>query len=94
VAAAAGLNQRQGLPPVGFPSLIPDHERCEQEAASVDSLAGALELAIQLESSELDALGHRIIGSLRSELPEGAARPSPGDDHCRQLVRPLGRFPI
>jgi hypothetical protein len=75
-------------------SLVDVVERCEQEAAAVDSLARALELAIQLESSELDALGHRIIGSLRSELPEGAARPFAGaDDHCQRLVQAAGKVP-
>jgi hypothetical protein len=69
-------------------SLVDVVEGCEQEAASVDSLARALELAIQLESSELDALGHRIIGSLRSELPEQPAFAG-ADDHVSDWCRPL-----
>ena len=75
-------------------SLVDVVERCEQEAAAVESLSRALELAIQLESSELDALGHRIVQSLRSELPEGAARPFiAGDAHCQRLVEAAGKVP-
>ncbi|MBI2117024.1 MAG: hypothetical protein HYT85_18360 [candidate division NC10 bacterium] len=75
-------------------SLVDVVERCEQEAAAVESLSRALELAIQLESSELDALGHRIVQSLRSELPEGAARPFiAGDTHCQRLVEAAGKVP-
>ncbi|MBI2162607.1 MAG: hypothetical protein HYU32_00455 [candidate division NC10 bacterium] len=60
----------------------------------MESLSRALELAIQLESSELDALGHRIVQSLRSELPEGAARPFiAGDTHCQRLVEAAGKVP-
>jgi rubrerythrin len=68
-------------------SLVEVVEHCEKEASTVDSLERALELAIQLESSELDALGHRLIQSLRSELPEGAARPfTASANHCQRLV--------
>ena len=73
-------------------SLVDVVERCEQEAAAVDSLGRALELAIQIESSELDALGHRIVQSLRSELPEGATRPFvAADAHCQRLVEAAGK---
>jgi rubrerythrin len=75
-------------------SLVDVVERCEQEASAVESLSRALELAIQLESSELDALGHRIVQSLRSELPEGAARPFiAADSHCQRLVEAAGKVP-
>ncbi|MEK7219964.1 MAG: hypothetical protein AAB253_02130, partial [candidate division NC10 bacterium] len=75
-------------------SLVDVVERCEQEAATVESLSRALELALQLESSELDALGHRIVHSLRSELPEGAARPFiAADSHCQRLVEAAGKIP-
>jgi rubrerythrin len=75
-------------------SLVDVVERCEQEAAATDSLSRALELAIQLESSELDALGHRIVQSLRSELPEGAARPfAAAETHCQRLVEIAGKVP-
>lgn len=75
-------------------SLVDVVERCEQEAAATTSLARALELAIQLESSELDALSHRIVQSLRSELPEGAARPFVvADSHCQRLVEAAGKVP-
>lgn len=68
-------------------SLVDVVDRCEQEAVAADSLQRALELAIQLESSELDVLGHRIVQSLRAELPDGAARPFAAvDAHCQRLV--------
>jgi hypothetical protein len=55
-------------------SLVETVEHCEQEARNADSLGRALELAIRLESSELDALGHRIVESLEADLPPGAGR--------------------
>lgn len=73
-------------------ALVDVVERCEQEAATVHSLGRALELAIQLEASELDALGHRLVQSFRSELPDGAARPfAPAEAHCRRLVEAAGK---
>lgn len=73
-------------------SLVEVVERCEHEAAAVDSLGRAFELAIQLESSELDALGHRIVQSLRSELPDGAARPFvAADAHWQRLAEAAGK---
>lgn len=68
-------------------SLVDVVEHCEQETGRLDSLARALELAITLESSELEVLGHRIVQSVRDELPEGAARPFAAQEaHCRRLV--------
>jgi hypothetical protein len=75
-------------------SLVDVVERCEREAAATDSLSRALELAIQLQLSELDALGHRIVQSLRSELPEGAARPfAAADAPCQRLVEAAEKVP-
>jgi rubrerythrin len=75
-------------------SLVEVVEHCERQADSAESLGRALELAIKLESSELDVLGHRIVHSLRAELPEGAARPFIGvDGHCRRLVEAAGKVP-
>ena len=75
-------------------SLVDVVERCEQEAAATDSLGRALELAIQLESSGLDALEHRIVQSLHAELPEGAARPvASGDAHWQRLLEAAGKIP-
>lgn len=75
-------------------SLVDVVERCEQEALAATSLARALELAIRLESSELDVLGHRIVQSLRAELPDGAARPFTATDaHCQRLVEAAGKIP-
>ena len=74
-------------------SLVDVVERCEQEAASADALGRALELAFQIESSELNALAHRIIESLRAELPEGAGRLfAAEDDHCQRLVKVAGKI--
>ena len=68
-------------------SLVETVERCEQQAADVTSLAGALELALRLESSELGALSYRIVQSLEADLPEGAARSlSRLDAHARRLA--------
>jgi len=73
-------------------ALVDLVERCEQEASAVRGLERALELAVQLETSELDALGHRIVQSVRTELPEGAARPFLAlEDHHRRLVEAAGK---
>jgi hypothetical protein len=55
-------------------SLVEAVERCEGQVAGVASLGRALELAIRLESSELDALSHRVLQSVEATLPEGTAR--------------------
>lgn len=74
--------------------LVDIVERCEQQAAAATSLERALELAIRLESSELDVLGHRLVQSMRGELPEGAARPFVAlDSHCQRLVEAAGKIP-
>ncbi len=74
-------------------SLVEVVERCEQQAADADTLPRALELAVKLESSELDVLGHRIVQSMRAQLPEGAARPFIDEDgHCRRLVEAAGEL--
>jgi hypothetical protein len=73
-------------------SLVETVERCERQAEQVDTLSRALELAIRLESSELDALGHRIVQSLEADLPEGAARSfSTVGAHCRRLAEAADR---
>ena len=73
-------------------SLVETVERCEQQALAVDSLPKALELAIRLESSELDAMGDRFVQSLGPDLPGEAARSfSPSDRHCRRLAEAAGR---
>ena len=74
-------------------SLVEIVERCEQQAATATTLERALELAIRLETSELDVLGHRIVQSLRAELPEGAARPFIAlDSRCHRLVEAAGQL--
>lgn len=74
--------------------LVEIVERCEQQAREATSLERALDLAIRLESSELDVLGHRLVQSLHEELPEGAARPFlPADAPGRRLAEAAGRVP-
>jgi hypothetical protein len=74
-------------------SLVETVERCERQAADVTSLAGALELALRLESSELGALSYRIVQSLGADLPEGAARSFSGvDAHARRLAEAADRI--
>jgi len=73
-------------------ALVETVEWCEQQARDVGTLARALELAIRLESSELDALGRRIIQALGTDLPEGATRSfSSTDAHYRHLVEAAGK---
>lgn len=75
-------------------SLVERIERCERESVSADTLGRAVELAIRLETSELDLLGHRVVESLRSELPEGAARPfAKTDVQCQRLVTAAEKVP-
>ena len=50
-------------------SLAETVEGYERQALSVESLPRALELAIRLESSELDALGRRLVQLLEADLP-------------------------
>mgnify|MGYP005817838203 CR=1 FL=1 len=74
-------------------ALVETVERCERQAADVTSLAGALELAVRLESSELGALSYRIVQSLEADLPEGAARFFSGADaHARRLAEAADRI--
>jgi hypothetical protein len=75
-------------------SLAETVEACERQALSVESLPRALELAIRLESSELDALGHRLVQSVEAELPVGAVRSfSTLDAHYRRLAEAADRVP-
>jgi L-serine deaminase len=75
-------------------SLVETVERCEHQALEVDSLTRALELAIRLESSELDALGHRVLQSMGTELPEGALQHFLATAaHCRRLVEAAEKVP-
>ncbi len=74
-------------------ALVETVEQCEREALGKPSLGRAFELAIRIESSELDALGHRILQSLGADLPEGAARPFAATDaHRRRLAEAAGRI--
>jgi rubrerythrin len=75
-------------------SLVELVERCEGEAEVADSLAPALELAIRLESSELDVLGHRVVQSVRTQVPEGAERTFVATEVlCQRLTAAAERVP-
>lgn len=73
-------------------SLVETVERCEELAQDVASLPRALELAIRLESSELDALGHRVLQSVKADVPEGAVGSLAGlGAHRRRLAEAADR---
>ncbi len=73
-------------------ALVETVEWCEQQARDVGTLARALELAIRLETSELDTLGRRVIQSLGTDLPEGASQSfTPAEAHYRHLVDAAGK---
>lgn len=74
-------------------ALVETVERCEQQALAAESLGRALEVAIRLESSELNALSRRILQSFEADLPEGAARSFVGaDTHHRRLAETAGQL--
>ena len=74
-------------------ALVESVERCEREAGAVTSLAGALEMAIRLESSELAALSYRIVHSLEGALPDEATRSlSAWDAHWGRLAEATNRI--
>ncbi len=74
-------------------SLVETVEQCEEQAKHVESLGRALELAIRVESSELDALGHRVVQSVQTDLPEGTARSfAVMGAHYRRLAEAAGRL--
>ncbi len=75
-------------------SLVETVEHCEEQARQVETLGRALELAVRLESSELDALGHRIVQSIQTDLPEGTARSFAAmGAHYGRLAEAAGRVP-
>jgi hypothetical protein len=74
-------------------ALVETVERCEQQALAADGLGRALEVAIRLESSELNALTRRIIQSVAADFPEGADRSFVGaDTHHRRLAETAGHL--
>jgi hypothetical protein len=74
-------------------TLVETVERCEQQALAADGLGRALEVAIRLESSELNVLSRRILQSLEADLPDGAAGSFVGaDTHHRRLVETAGHL--
>jgi hypothetical protein len=74
-------------------ALVETVERCEQQALAADGLGRALEVAIRLESSELDALSRRILESVEADFPEGADQSFVGTDtHHRRLAETAGQL--
>lgn len=74
-------------------TLVETVERCEQQALLADGLGRALEVAIRLESSELNVLSRRILQTLEADLPEEAARSFVGaDTHHRRLTEAAGQI--
>jgi len=74
-------------------ALVETVERCEQQALAADGLGRALEVAIRLESSDLNVLSRRILQTLEAELPEETARSFVGgDSHHRRLAETAGQI--
>jgi len=66
---------------------------CERRGAGEVSLRAALDLAITIETSELDRIGNEVIRSLKHDLPEVAQRAFGGHDvHLQRLTRAVGKF--
>ena len=66
---------------------------CERRGAGPISLRTALDLAVTIESSELDQIGNEVIRSLRRDLPEMAQKAfGTHDAHLQRLTRAVGKF--
>ncbi len=65
----------------------------ERRGTGPISLRTALDLAVTIESSELDRIGNEVIRSLRQGLPEMAQKAfGTHDAHLRRLTRAVGKF--
>jgi hypothetical protein len=66
---------------------------CERRGAGAISLRTALDLAITIETSELDQIGKEVLRSLRRDLP-AAAQKAFGEhgDHLNRLTRAVSKF--
>lgn len=66
---------------------------CERRGAGNVSIRVALDLAITIETSELDRIGNEVIRSLKHDLPEVAQRAFGSHDaHLQRLTRAVGKF--
>ncbi len=66
---------------------------CERRGTGAIALRTALDLAVTIESSELDEIGNRVIRSLRRELPRMAQKAfGTHDVHLQRLARAVDKF--
>ncbi len=66
---------------------------CERGGTGTISLRAALDLAVTIESSELDQIGNEVIRSRRRDLPEMAQKAfGTHDAHLQRLTRAVGKF--
>lgn len=66
---------------------------CERRGAGPVSLRTALDLAVTIETSELDRIGKEVVRSLRQDLPEMAQKAfGTHDAHLQRLTRAVGKF--
>ena len=67
--------------------------QCERRAGGPISLRTALDLAVTIETSELDRIGHEALRTLRGDLP-AVAQKAFGEHgaHLQRLTRAVGKF--
>lgn len=66
---------------------------CERRGTGAISLRAALDLAVTIETSELDQIGNEVIRSLRRVMPEMAQKTfGTHDAHLLRLTRAVGKF--
>ena len=66
---------------------------CERRGAGAVSLRTALDLAITIETSELDQIGKEVLRSLRRDLPPVAQKAfGEHGDHLNRLTRAVSKF--
>ncbi len=66
---------------------------CERRGAGAVSLRTALDLAVTIETSELDQIGNEVVRSLRQDVPEMAQKAfGTHDAHLQRLTRAVGKF--
>lgn len=73
-----------------LPRILRD---CERRGTGAISLRTALDLAVTIETSELDQIGNEVIRSLRQDLPEMAQKAfGTHDAHLQRLTRAVDKF--
>ena len=66
---------------------------CERRGVGAVSLRTALDLAVTIETSELDQIGNEVVRSLRQDVPEMARKAfGTHDAHLQRLTRAVGKF--